>query len=312
MRILSKLSKDQRSSEEIAEKSVPAVFENLKSCGRRERSPARPASHMMTADGGASLAGSRVRIKCAGGCHGRFVLVAQYAPRKGIKKLIQSNHTAYGKSWASSKEIEDSDKAAFLQWINTELAHGGGSKRRASVTSLPLASRSSVRLDECLMHSTVPIATDQAELQIEAGVLQCMKFLVENVVFRARHDEELRDKTRTKVIHRVPGKRGHAKTRMTTPGISLQRFASRCITKRYRLQAKLSQRRSRGHHYRKGILKRAATAKAEEDLEWLMFHKHRLATVVARQSLHDLLPEGEPSENQTAPSGSMPCGAMSA
>lgn len=45
---------------------------------------------------------------------------------------------------------------------------------------------------------------------------------------------------------------------------------------------------------------RAKASKAEEDLEWLTFHQNRLATIVARQCLHELLPDGTPTVDRRA------------
>lgn len=230
----------------------------------------------------------RVRIKNAGGQNGRYVLIAEYAPTAGVKKLIASNHLRYGKSWATKEEINDAEKTAFVGWINSSLAHGGGSSKNrvANPTCLPV--RSSVRMDASMKTvADVDVDGRPVELEIEAGVLQCVKFLIHNVVHRARHEAHGQV-----MINLVQGKERHRRTDWVASQASQSVKRLNGLTKRMRA-AKLSQRRSKRYAYRVTHLKRAAAMRSEEDLQWLEVQHHRLATVIARQDLLELLPEGE-------------------
>lgn len=235
-----------------------------------------------------AAAAGRVRIKSAGGAHSRFVLVSTYHPSKGVKRKIVSNNTRYGKSWASREQITDADKQDFLLWIETGLSTGGGSTRRALhvVNSAPpLATRSSARLDAVKMSKTVSISSKTcAPLEVEQGVLQCVEFLVKSVMHLAKwHVSDNRICKR----NRVPGKRGHKTSPSTARGLR------RCSFLTGRMRApKLTQRRSKGYAYRSAVLQRLAAARAEENLEWLLEQHHRLATLIARQDLLQLLPDG--------------------
>lgn len=122
--------------------------------------------------------GTHLRVDDAGGINRRFVLAADYLPRSGKKrKTIKSNYRAYGKSWASREEITDSDREEFVTWINTKLASGGGSRLRPP-KSPQVASRSSLRLDKQM----TLVCTPATDLVVERAVVQCLKFLVDNVI----------------------------------------------------------------------------------------------------------------------------------
>lgn len=234
------------------------------------------------------MANSRVLVKNAGGHHTRFVLVVRYKPRKGNKtQLIHSNHWKYGKAWASPRDIKVSDKLAFLDWIDKSLAAGGGSKARDSREQV-VASRRSARLDGTM--SVVRVQED--DIMVEEAVLLCLKALVDQVVRFARcsnvHDSLQRSVN-------IVGSKVRRKTDMT--GVIMRTCPfSVLMTRRMRaVSSRLTQRKrgSKGYAYRNGVLKRAAAFRVEQDLEWLQFHQNRLATIIARQDLRELLPEGK-------------------
>lgn len=229
-----------------------------------------------------------VRIRNAGGLNSRLVLVTHYVPRKGHKRTIQSNHTRYGKSWASRQEITKGDKLAFLQWVNTGLSNPGvgGSSTRLPPWLTESASRSSARLQNNLV--AVVHSCDQVVAHVEGAVLQCLKHVVDMVVRQARfHSVGVLQRGRY-----VPGKRSHQKTDVVSASAVYRPLR---MTRRMRAAPrKLTQRKrgSKGYNYRDSVLKRAHAARVEQDVEWLQRQRHRLATVVARQDLHELLPEG--------------------
>lgn len=226
------------------------------------------------------LAESRIRIRNAGGKFGRFVIAADYAPRKGNVKTLLSNHPSYGKSWATLEEINDADKVAFVKWINMHLARGGGHRRRPSC-ALPLAfeRRSSRRCDEAMT--------------VEQAVLNCVRFLVHNVIHRSRHDSDEMQR-----VNFVVGKRRRGSKKTDVSNLIATRHASyvkwvRRTTKRVRAAALQRRKRTgKGYAYRALRLKRLAAIRAEQDLAWLQFHDNRLATLVARQECGKLLPDG--------------------
>lgn len=230
--------------------------------------------------------GSRIYIKNAGGSYGRFVLVVEYAPRKGQKKMVRSNHLRYGKSWAAREEISEEDKQAFIQWVSHELAIDGvgGSRQRRLSTTLP--SRSSSRSDGAL----TAVRTCVADMVVEQSVLHCVKFLIHSVVQQARLGI---DGLRTNF---VPAKPRQYKTNVAAckPPSSARSWHMGVMTKRMRAAARLTQRKrkSRGFNYRSGVLLRLAAARAEADQLWLNAQQERLATIVARQHLYELLPDG--------------------
>lgn len=229
---------------------------------------------------------ARVRVKNAGGLHSRFVLVSEYKPAKGQKKLVQSNHLRYGKSWATKEEINDDDKAAFVDWVNSGFARGGSAfkKRMPGLVQPSLPVRSSCRVDVAVMQSQVCIATSGGELVVEQGVLQCVKALVNKVIHQGRwlHCSD----APTKAINIVAGKpRRHESRVIISP------HPRTGITKRLR-PILFTHRKSRGYYHRQRKLELAAASRAEDDLEWLEAQSLRLATLLARQSLHELLPEG--------------------
>lgn len=229
---------------------------------------------------------SRIQIKNAGGIHRRFVIVVEYAPRKGHKVLIRSNHRKYGKSWATREEITEEDQVQFVSWINNHLATDGvgGHRPRTHSHAVVLASRSSKRRDA----DVATVRLGAAEVVVEQSVLQCVRFLVHSVVYRSRLGiDGLR-------INYVPSKR-HSKTMLaSTSTASRSHPFSGLITKRMRAVKYLTQRKrtSKGYQYRQEVLKRRAALKAEEDLQWLECQCTRLATLVARQQQLELLPEG--------------------
>lgn len=129
-----------------------------------------------------------------------------------------------------------------------------------------------------------------AQEDVEQAVLMCVKYIIDSVVYQARARQRV-EGLWPRVIHHVPGKRGHRKTEVRA--WYSQRDASGLVLTR-RMRARLTQRKreSKGYNYRDQKLKRAAAARAERDLEWLQVHGLRLATIVARQDLGLLLPEG--------------------
>lgn len=226
----------------------------------------------------------RVYVKCAGGLHSRYVLLIEYAPSaRGAKKRIQSNHPRYGKSWASKEDICDSDKADFVHWVNHSLARGGGGKRRAHAEVV----RSSSRVDKSSMQKPVRVlmSGDGTDFEVEHGVLQCVQGLIHNVIHQTRHGGDGLQMQRR--INYVEGKRRRKTEVATLP----QPFWAGRLTKRMK-RARLTHRRAKGYAYRVAALQRASAKKTEEDLDWLQIHEPRLATIVARQCLHELLPEG--------------------
>lgn len=243
---------------------------------------------------GSDRAISHVRIKNAGGKYGRFVLVADYAPRKGHKKTIQSNHVSYGMSWATREQISESDKKDFVSWIDTSLGNGGGSTERKALYAsafLTLQRRTSLRLNDKL---TCVLRDDARDLIVERAVAQCVCFLVHNVVIRARHAECGGTSSH---IHFVPSKR-KPKTKVIVKTANSSSIFCRWtnhITRRMLHAKKLTQRKRCGRSYlrRDGKLKREAASKAESDLLWLETHQLRLATICARQTLCELLPDGK-------------------
>lgn len=240
---------------------------------------------------------SRLRTRCAGGKHGRIVLVTEYVPRKGQKKTIQSNHKGYGKSWATEGEIKPQDKLAFVRWIEEEMSRGGGSHGRAAqARSLPC--RSSSRMEGLM---TVVRTTNAHVLLIEHAVARCIQFLVDNVVHRARHDGA----AAANQINFVPSKRRQKTSCSTTASSFYGLWANRAVHKASRRQRKgrLTQkkRESWSYNYRNGLLRLLAASRAEQDLDWLGTHLFRLATIVARQDLRELLPEGMASTARDSP-----------
>lgn len=236
-----------------------------------------------------------LRIKEAGGYKRRVILIADYVPRVGVKKSIRSNHVSYGKSWASREEITDEDGAEFIRWINTGLARGGGCNilLPRACPSAEMPRRSSLRVQDQLTVVHKCNKEDVSSVVVEQAVIHCVNFLVHNVVHRARYDDTSR-------IHHVTGKRSRSKGQMvSTSTSSFHRFVSlmkrRQETMAQRRKAvKLTQRKrgSKGYGYRNSFLMGARAAKMEHDLGWLEAQEQRLATVVARQTLHELLPEG--------------------
>lgn len=233
----------------------------------------------------ATLEHAKIAIKNAGGAYSRFVLAAWYRPRtgRGQSKRIQSNNPRYGKSWASKNEIQESDKLEFLRWINTDLARGGQGKDRcrAAKMSTP-ASRTSSRVAQLMqVPIQIPITAGHA-VAIEQGVVQCVKELVHKVVYGAHYWGD----GRAVVVHHVLGKR-RRKTETNTVRPPPKRLIAKRMTR-----PRLTQRRAHKYRYRSRILRLQAAAKAEEDLSWLQTHQQRLGTIIARQDLHELLPEG--------------------
>lgn len=228
-----------------------------------------------------------VRIKKAGGLHEHFVLHTTYAPSKGTRKRVFSNHREYGKSWATKEEITNQDKINFLEWIDKGLARGGGSsKGRRDQTRA--VQRSSLRTDA----STISLSfAGIANMEVEQGVWACVNALINKVCYQSRWHQA---KGQVRVSHSVPSKRRPRHLKLQHGPTSLQACYRRCrglISKRYASQ-KLTQRRSRAYAYRTERLKRAAASRAEENLSWLQHHQLRLATIIARQDLLELLPEG--------------------
>lgn len=231
-----------------------------------------------------SLSNVRIYVKCAGGLHGRYILLVEYAPSaRGARKRVQSSHPRYGKSWARKEDIGDSDKNDFIHWVNHGLARGGGGKRRAPLERESV--RSSTRVDECMMqkHMRVSGMHGSEGMQIEQGVIQCMNSLIMSVIHQARQGGD----GVVQKLNFVERKRRHKTEVAVLPSY----WPRRRLTKRMK-RAKLTQRRARGYAYRVQVLQRAAASRAEADLEWLSIHNNRLATIVARQSLLELLPEG--------------------
>lgn len=231
-----------------------------------------------------------VKIKNAGGQNSRLVLVTQYIPRKGHKKTVYSNHVKYGKSWATRQEITEADKSAFVHWVNTGLANRGvgGSSTRLPPWLVASASRSSARLDQS--QAAILRESGQGVALVEDAVLQCVKTLVHMVVKQARY--HIVAPLQRSSMNCVPGKRKHDKTDV---GAASAVYRPLSMTKRMRAAPRrLTQpkRTSKGFNYRNNKLKRAAAAKAEEDLEWLQVQRHRLATLVARQACVEMLPDG--------------------
>lgn len=245
------------------------------------------------------LVGARIRIKDAGGLHTHFVLVAEYQPRRSSKqkRRIQSNNPRYGKSWSSKEEITLDDKVEFANWINAGLAQGGGSKLK-SRGELPI--RSSNRMLYANVTRRNVVALTQG-LHVEPEVLECVEFLVYNTIYKSRHDGE---GLVSKVNH-VIGKRRHVSRQLhiKTRVISAPQGASpprrgrpglSGMTTRMRRAVKLNQRKSksRSYQYREKKLRCAEALKNEGNLQWLEANKMRLATLVARQQMSELLPEG--------------------
>lgn len=234
----------------------------------------------------------RVRIQSAGGWNERFIIHVEYFPRSGLKsKKIKSNHPGYGKSWATRAEITKADEDEFLAWINNGLSTGGGSVRRPSpcLTSEGprFATRSSSRID---VAPCKEVRIGDAHMgNVQEAVLRCVNYLVDSVIRYNRHGKEVGsiDKVRY-----VKGKHRHKdKT------VAQLRFSSRpsFITGRSRA-TKLTQRRCRGFAYRREVLQRNKATKAEADLQWLLEQEQRLATIVSRQNLYALLPDGMPAQ----------------
>lgn len=238
-----------------------------------------------------ALAASHVRIKNAGGQNSRFVLYAVYAPARGVRKRIFSNNVRFGKSWPTKEEITESDKEEFVRWISCGLARGGGGQNHREAKDGPVA-RSSARVDGMVRQSTVPISSVSPSTEIEYGVLQCVQKLVQKIVDQSRFLQcgNPQAACRKRV---APKQRPHCRVHITAPAsfeASSRRFRS--FVAKHFSSKRLTHRRSHGYHYRKERLRRAAAVKAEEDVEWLRRHENRLATVIARQDLHELLPEG--------------------
>lgn len=241
----------------------------------------------------AAKRGCNARIQCAGGWNSRFLIIADYYPHLNNKKAkIKSNHPGYGKTWATKEEVTSTDIDDFLAWINEGLARGGGSTRRPDPylpSAQPLTIRSSARMD-ARMQQHIPVSTTVAGIKVEAGVLQCVKFLIDNVIHRARF-AEIESSLCKRTVHFVQGKR----KKTSAPAQTISRHGSRFITGRMRAP-RLTSRKSKGFVYRQAALNRRKAAKAEDDLAWLQQHKRRLATTLARQDLHSLLPDGECSD----------------
>lgn len=239
-------------------------------------------------------AGTSLRIDDAGGVNRRFIITAEYLPRSGKKKkTVKSNNTRYGKSWATKEEIGDAEKAAFLEWIHAGLARGGGSRQRVH-KELGLASRSSDRINQQM----TSMCTTVADVVVERGVAQCVKYIIDNVVHRARHGGVSK-------INYVPSKRHHRTSVLESSAQLLRRPWGEAWVARPKKNApcrrRLVQRKrqSKGFEYRVGVLSRRRIAKEDEDLEWLQTHEHRLATIIARQDLHELLPDGMTSQKHS-------------
>lgn len=240
------------------------------------------------------LSSSRVWVRNAGGARSRFVLVADFFPRHGQKKRLQSNDLKYGKSWATAEEITRADKLAFLDWIDNKRSNkgvGGNARARASSEGAT-ATRTSARIgiafrDVC--------TRDKDVIRVEEAVMQCVNFLVHTVVRQSRSISHRQTPPR---LHRVASKRRCRKT--DSAALLSARSLPILMTKRMKA-AKLTQRKreSKGYQYRLGVLKRAAACRAEQDMGWLHHHRHRLATVVARQCLQELLPDGAATLSST-------------
>lgn len=242
---------------------------------------------------GAARKITRIRIKNAGGYSSRYILVAEYAPTAGVKKLLSSNHPRYGISWASKEDIGEADETAFMNWVDGCFARGGSafkSPAAALVSPPSLPIRSSMRVNAAMESKVVVDAGEKGGFEVEMGVLQCVRFLIHNVVHRARYRFEVEGQVR---INFVEGKQRHRRADWVARCSGSQPRLSG-LTKKMRA-AKLTQRRSRGYRYRIERLKRAAAARTEDDLGWLDVQRLRLATVVSRQDLHELLPEGAAS-----------------
>lgn len=232
--------------------------------------------HGLVKAAAASESVSRVHIKNAGGWSSRFILVADHCPRKGHKKKIYSNHPGYGKSWQTREEISQADMDNFVMWLGRGLSTGGAVSRPLSSEpeALVLATRTSSRVDT-MRRMSVCMAADHQPVEIEEEVVRCVQFLVAQVIHGAKLQADMGAIRKEK---RVPYlRRGLA-----------------AVTGRRRAR-KLTQRRSKGYAYRAAVLQRAAAIRAEQNLEWLQIQKQRLATVIARQDLHALLPEGTSS-----------------
>lgn len=237
------------------------------------------------------LADTRIYIKNAGGVNHRFVLYLEYAPtERGKRKRVHSNTPSYGKSWESKEQITQGDKHDFVRWVNSAMATGGGRKAGHLSRGRPPAGplRSSERVGARL------VAADgcfSANIVVEKAVLQCVQLLVHTVERQSRWDFGDRP-AQLQVVNRVASKRRHAKAhigaRDSTPH---RQYRAGMLTKRMQ-RARLSQRKSRGYLYRRGYLQDFAARRMEANLSWLQAHQHRLATIIARQDLHKLLPEG--------------------
>lgn len=220
-----------------------------------------------------------------------------YAPRRGVRKPIRSNHPHYGRSWATREEITEADEQDFISWIDDGLSNNGVGGARSRALQVGIASRASSRVDAASMQSRVCVHASVGPLVVEQGVLRCVKSLVDNVVYRARYHVQHGEGMLP--IHFVKGKERHKhKTKVVaaSSGSAASPHSSKGPKMTGRMRAarlRLTQRRSRGYVYRTEVLKRAATTRAEQDIEWLQTHCHRLATLIARQHMHELLPEGE-------------------
>lgn len=238
--------------------------------------------------------GTRVRLQHAGGNQNRFVIAAEYAPRKGQKKWVHSNHVRYGKVWSSKEDIGRADVEQFIDWIRHELARGGGSKAKVVRGLSPAPTwRNNRRGNENaahLVHSPLSSSALPREAQIQKEVHACVEFLIFNIVHEARHAGE---EIKLKQVRCVKSKlRPHDKTNLISAVCDRSRPRSSGVTKRMRLAFKLTQRKSNRYEYRTRALKLRAAAREELSLAYVAMHKLRLATIVARQDLHELLPEG--------------------
>lgn len=131
------------------------------------------------------------------------------------------------------------------------------------------------------------VRNDVADLVVERSVVQCVNFLVHLVAHQARFHGLVVDQHNR--VNSVPGKQRHKGivvhvSRAPRTGLLTKRMRAANLTQR--------KRSSKGFAYRHEVLQRLAAARAEHDLEWLQYHCQRLATLVARQDLYELLPEG--------------------
>lgn len=232
----------------------------------------------------AILKRSRISIINAGGVNARFALMAYYSPRTGQTKRVKSNDLRYGKTWATKTEISKADMVDFLNWIQNDRARGGQGANRGRAGHLPTTTpRTSSRVAQ-LVQARTPIHTSSgARFEVEQAVVQCVKYLIDKVAYRARYWGD----SGVPKVNQVQSKRRRRKTDVKAPARYHFTLPGRRMTR-----PRLTQRRARGYRYRTSVLIRQGAAKAEDDVNWLLVHELRLATKIARQELHELLPEG--------------------